>query len=134
MAATSSASAPPPLSDAVVDPLPIAPASAQDLAGGMSLYSLGELRLTAVIFAFGLIAMFLFYLILRHDKATPFVLRMYVIIILVFGTLLIVSSAYTTAQIAPVVGFFGTIAGYLLGRSDQSSAPRNDGGSDEEKR
>lgn len=104
------------------DPQPIAPADAQALAGGLSLHSMGELRLTLLIFVFGLIALAVFYLILRHNKSNPFVLRMYVIIILIFGTLLIVSSAYTTAQIAPVVGFFGTIAGYLLGRTDRAQS------------
>lgn len=122
--------APPPL-EAAVDPQPIAPADAQQLASGLSLHSLGELRLTVLIFVFGLIALTVFYLILRNDKSTPFVMRMYVIIILVFGTLLIVSSAYTTQQIAPVVGFFGTIAGYLLGRTDRAQSPETRSESDD---
>jgi hydrogenase/urease accessory protein HupE len=117
---------------AAVDPEPISAADAQSAVPGLDLHSLGEFRLTAIIFIFGLIALFVFYLILRNRRATPFVLRMYIIIILVFGTLLIVSSAYTTAQIAPVVGFFGTIAGYLLGRTERPGAgdDRSNGGSD----
>jgi hypothetical protein len=110
-----------------VTPEVVSAAVAQARSPGVSLYSLGEVQLTLIIFIFGLIAMGVFYLILRNDKVTPFVLRMYVIIILVFGTLLIVSSAYSTTQIAPVVGFFGTIAGYLLGRTEHS-ANSGDGG------
>lgn len=102
-------------------PESISPADAARLAGETSLYSFGEIKLTAIIFAFGLIALIGFGMMVRSGRATPFNLRMYVIIILVFGTLLVVSSAYTTAQIAPVVGFFGTIAGYLLGRNEQKS-------------
>ena len=98
-------------------------AEAARITPGMDFYSLGELRLTMIIFIFGLIAMGLFLLLLRNDKATAYTLRIFVIIILVFGTLMLVSSAYTTAQIAPVVGFFGTIAGYLLGRSERQSTP-----------
>lgn len=86
------------------------------------LTSWAELNLTLLIFAFGLIALLMFYWIVRTEKGTPFLFRIYVVIILVFGTLLIVSSAYTTEQIAPVVGFFGTIAGYLLGRGDRADA------------
>ena len=93
--------------------------AARQTAGGADFYSLGELLLTLVILFFGLIAVGVFYAMLRTNKGTPYNLRMFVIIILIFGTLLIVSSAYTTEQIAPVVGFFGTIAGYLLGRSDR---------------
>lgn len=86
-------------------------------AGG--LFSLGEFQLTIVIFVFGLISLVAFLMMVRGEKATPYMMRLYVIIILVFGTLLVVSSSYSTEQIAPVVGFFGTIAGYLLGRTDR---------------
>ena len=63
--------------------------------------------------------MLLLYLMVRSEKAGAFELRIYVITILIFGSLLIVSSAYSTEQIAPVIGFFGTIAGYILGRGDR---------------
>jgi hypothetical protein len=105
------------------DALPIAPAAAADRAEVGSLFSVGEIQLTMVIFVFGLIALFVFYLLIRTGKSTPFLMRIYVVIILVFGTLLVVSSAYSTQQIAPVVGFFGTIAGYLLGRSERPNDP-----------
>lgn len=95
--------------------------AARQTAGLADFYSLGELRLTLVILFFGLIAVAVFYAMVRTGKATGYNLRIFVVIILVFGTLLIVSSAYTTEQIAPVVGFFGTIAGYLLGRTDRRS-------------
>lgn len=80
--------------------------------------TLGELRMTIIILIFALVSIGFFYLLQKHEKATPFTLRIFVIIILVFGTLLVVSSAYTTDQIAPIVGFFGTIAGYLMGRTE----------------
>ena len=83
------------------------------------LFSSSQLGLTFIIFVFGLIAMAVFFLLVRLERATPYLMRIYVIIILIFGTLLVVSSAYSTDQIAPVVGFFGTIAGYLLGRSER---------------
>lgn len=101
------------------DPSPEKVADTARVSGGADLFSLGELKITVLIFVFGLISLGVFYLLLRLDKATPYTLRLFVIIILVFGTLMVVSSAYTTAQIAPVVGFFGTIAGYLLGRTER---------------
>jgi CHASE2 domain-containing sensor protein len=93
-------------------------AAAQNMDAGF-LSSWAELNLTLLIFAFGVVALLLFYWIVRSNRDTPMLLRVYVILILIFGTLLIVSSAYTTEQVAPVVGFFGTIAGYLLGRGDR---------------
>lgn len=101
----------------VPDPITATEAGRMVEAGTLS--SISNQSLTLIIFAFGLIALALFYFMLRSGRATPFLMRMYVIIILVFGTLLVVSSAYSEQQIAPVVGFFGTIAGYLLGRSDR---------------
>lgn len=86
-----------------------------------NLTSMFELNLTMIILFFGVLALVLLYLMVRNDRAGTFELRIYVITILIFGSLLIVSSAYTTEQISPVIGFFGTIAGYILGRGDRPS-------------
>lgn len=104
----------------IVEPETIPAVDAVRMSQAGDLFTSGEFRLTAIIFIFGLIALGIFYFLVRHERATPYVMRIYVVIILVFGTLLIVSSAYSTAQISPIVGFFGTIAGYLLGRSDRA--------------
>lgn len=104
-----------------VDPEPIAAAEASRVSQAGDLFTSGEFRLTLIIFVFGLVAVGIFYLIQRHDRSTPYTLRIFVIIILVFGTLLVVSSGYGTDQIAPVVGFYGTIAGYLLGRGERQN-------------
>lgn len=86
-----------------------------------SLHNLPEATFTFTILGFGLLALLFLYLISRKTGATPFLLRVYVITIIVFGTLAAVSSAYTTDQIGAVVGLFGTIAGYILGRSEKTS-------------
>jgi hydrogenase/urease accessory protein HupE len=99
------------------------PADAANISLAGDVISSGEIRLTIVIFVFALIAMVVFYLLVRSGKSTPYLMRIYVVIILVFGTLLVVSSAYATEQIAPVVGLFGTIAGYLLGKSERREPP-----------
>ena len=84
-----------------------------------------EANLTLVICAFGLVAVVLFYFLISSGKCTPFVLRIYVVVLLIIGTLLIVSSSYDLADVAPVFGFFGTLAGYLLGRSERQSDARD---------
>ena len=103
----------------VASPQPIGAREAAAVREAGDFFSLGEFQLTLIIFLFGLIALGVFTLLLRSGRATPYVMRIFVIIILIFGTLLVVSSSYSTEQIAPVVGFFGTIAGYLLGRSER---------------
>jgi hypothetical protein len=62
-------------------------------------------------------------LLVRKPPVNAFVLRIFVITILVFGSLLVVSTGYVTEQITPIIGFFGTIAGYLLGRGDRPNEP-----------
>ena len=103
----------------IAQPEAIAPSAAAVVRESGDFVSRGEFQLTLIIFVVGLIAMTVFFLLLRSGHATPYMMRIFVIIILVFGTLLVVSSSYSTEQIAPVVGFFGTIAGYLLGRNDR---------------
>lgn len=108
-------------------PQDIAPAKAAKLAEVGSFHTNQEMILTGMILAFALLSLGFLYLAVRTGRADSFFLRIYVITIIIFGTLLVVSSAYTTSQIAPVVGLFGTIAGYVLGRSEGSR------GSSEEK-
>lgn len=107
----------------VEDPETITPVEAARLVDPASFTGIADQGLTLIVFAFGLITLAVFYFILHSGKSTEFLVRMYVIIILVFGTLLVVSSNYSSEQITPVVGFFGTIAGYLLGRGDRTTAP-----------
>jgi hydrogenase/urease accessory protein HupE len=115
---------PPPTDNLPVkSPEPITPGNAMDVAQVGSLHTLNETTLTLAIFIFGAVALWLLYLLVRIEKANPFVLRIYVITILIFGSLLVVANAYTTNQLAPVMGLFGTIAGYVLGRGDRPNEP-----------
>ncbi len=99
--------------------------SATDLASQIEAGSLrapGEFDFTILIALFGCLALAFLYLLSRRMQDVSHVLRMYVVTIIVVGALMVVSSTYATNQIAPIVGLFGTIAGYVLGRSD--SPPR----------
>jgi hypothetical protein len=116
---TAAPALPPPVDLAAAVPAQVSAREAVSRVEAGQLTTWFELNLTKLIFLFGLVALIFLYLAARSDRCTPFLLRIYVITILVFGSLLVVSSAYSTEQIAPVVGFFGTIAGYLLGKGDR---------------
>ena len=105
-----------------MEPAKISPSKATQMAEVGSFHTNQEMILTIMILGFGLLSLLFLYLCVRTGRANQFVLRIYVITIIVFGTLLAVSSSYTTEQIAPVVGLFGTIAGYVLGRSEKSES------------
>jgi len=116
--------APPNDSPPITAPEQVTPADAIARVQAGGLHTVSENVLTLAIFIFGFVALFVLYLLARNEKASPFVLRIYVITILIFGSLLVVANAYTTNQLAPVMGLFGTIAGYVLGRGDRPSDPR----------
>jgi hypothetical protein len=103
----------------LADPAKVTPIQAAPRVEAGSLMSGVEINLTVIILFFGVLSLLLLYLLVRLERANAFTMRIYVITILIFGSLLVVSSAYTTAQISPVIGFFGTIAGYILGRGDR---------------
>lgn len=101
-----------------VTPPTIGVAAAGEVAKG-SLFSNAEITLSLLIFVLAILSIAVFCYLSRSGF-TDLSARIFVIILLVFGTLLVVSSAYSSEQIAPVVGFFGTVAGYLLGRSERT--------------
>jgi hypothetical protein len=106
---------------ATVDPQTVTAADVADRLEVGSLAEYGDQLPTFIILLFGIIALVVFYLIIRggHDKTEN--TRIYVIIVVVVGTLLVVTNQFTEAQTSAVIGFFGTVAGYLLGRSDMHS-------------
>ena len=88
-------------------------------------YESKEFWTTALILLFGLIIVGVEYLLLRnrqHDKVEEFS-KFFVITVIIIGTLVLIGSGLDNNQIAPAVGLFGTIAGYLLGRTDRSDRP-----------
>lgn len=108
----------------VPETLPGSTASKMVEVGGF--HTVGEVVMTGTILTFCFFCFMFLYLIVKSDRANPFVLRVYVITIVILGTLLVVSSSYAAEQIAPIVGLFGTIAGYVLGRGERDSGPKVD--------
>jgi lipopolysaccharide export LptBFGC system permease protein LptF len=116
-----SAELPPPKDLPVAPPTTLSAAQALPQVQAGSLFADRNLQLTLIVLFFALLALVLLYLMVRHERAGPFELRIFIITILVFGSLLILSAGFGGDQLGPVIGFFGTIAGYVLGRGDRPS-------------
>jgi len=55
-------------------------------------------------------------------------LRIFGVTVILIGALITTVAGYSSHDIAPVVGLFGTVAGYLLGRSNgRSEGGKHDG-------
>lgn len=70
------------------------------------------------------------YLIRRDPKSWdgPATLRMIIITLIIISGSFLITSGYSNDQIVPIVGLLGSIAGYLLGKTDAQPAPPTNGG------
>ena len=77
------------------------------------------LLLSGGIFLFGLTVLFLMsFLLLRSNRQPISILRTFCVPLIIVAALVLVVTGYSQDQMAPVIGLLGTIAGYLLGKSD----------------
>lgn len=111
------------LQDLPVNPPPL-PSEEVD---GHSFLSDFEHWLTLVILAFGAFVLLVEYLLLRHAKRSSYdLMQLFAVNLIITGTLVMISAGYSAEQIAPALGLFGTIAGYLLGRRSSSGDSDDD--------
>lgn len=85
--------------------------------------------LSLAILFFGLVVLVVQYLLLKSPKRNSYeILQLLAINLIVTGTLFLISAGYGAEQIAPGLGLFGTVAGYVLGRrsGDPPPADRSD--------
>jgi hypothetical protein len=78
-----------------------------------------EFIITLMVVAIGLIALAMEFILLRQVgtlKAED-ALRVFAVTLIIIGTLFFITAGFDSTQIAPAMGLFGTVAGYLLGRS-----------------
>ena len=105
-----------------VQPSPTSNPPGGNLAGSVSLMSNREFWLSVCILTFGIVIVIIQYILVRdviRDK-TEEISRTFIVTLIIIGTLTLISSGFTSEQIAPALGLFGTIAGYLLGRAERS--------------
>jgi RsiW-degrading membrane proteinase PrsW (M82 family) len=88
-----------------------------------------EFWLALGVLLFGFVVLFMQFILLRRTPGAgpEDVLRLFTVTIIVIGTLALIAIGYSSQQIAPALGLFGTILGYLLGRSDERQRGRQAG-------
>lgn len=89
----------------------------QGRQAGHSFITDREQVLSYAILAFGAAVLVVQYLLLRSPKRDAHeILQLLAINLIVTGTLFLISAGFDSQQIAPGLGLFGTIAGYVLGK------------------
>lgn len=110
------------------------PPTAKELAapsGAKLILSQYEFWLSAEVLIFGFAVLLAEFLLLRKAKITAEeALRVFAVSLIIIGTLFAITAGFDSNQIAPAMGLFGTVAGYLLGKR----VPTKVLGSDEEEK
>lgn len=102
------------------------PPGAVAVDGGVTLSQV-ELWGAAGVFGFGLFVTIAAFFLRRHAGfSEDAVIRLVSLILIVSGTLFLVTLGYSAEQIAPALGILGTIAGYMLGRSHNATGKDKD--------
>jgi hypothetical protein len=80
-----------------------------------------EFYLSIIVLVFGIVVILLEVLLIRSNKiAAEDTIKFVTITLIITSTLFLITAGYDNDQIAPAVGLLGTIAGYLLGRINNS--------------
>lgn len=95
---------------------------------GVQVWSPELVRFLSVsILIFTLCSLVLCAVLLWRSKAPGFhVLRVFGVITIIGVSALLLVVGYSNEQLTPIVGLFGAIAGYLLGKDKEPNAPRTD--------
>ena len=87
-----------------------------------------EFWLSLIILAFGAIVVAVQYALLRKRSFDGNdILRVFGVTLIVVGTLFLITAGFGDKQIAPAMGLFGTLAGYLLGKASREPGSKTGG-------
>ena len=80
--------------------------------------------LAIAILAFTLLSLLLCAVLLWRSRATGYhVLRIFGVLSIIGVSALLLAVGYSNEQLTPIVGLFGAVAGYLLGKDTTTPAP-----------
>ena len=119
-----------PIPDPVVTPNPVA--GGATLTDALFKKTPSEIWLSCLVVAFGLlvIAAYIFAISKINHRRPEDVSRALIVVTVITGSFLLITAGYSSQQVAPAFGLFGTIIGYMLGRM---SAGGQNGGNDASK-
>lgn len=83
-----------------------------------------ESVLASFVLMFGaFLAILQAFLMIKREFKAHEIIRLSGLTFIVISTLFIITAGYGAAQIAPAMGLFGTLAGYILGRTQGGDRP-----------
>ena len=81
-----------------------------------------EFYLSVIVLIFGLIVVIIEIILIKTGQITSeSSIKFTIITIIIISTLFLITAGYSNDQIAPAMGLLGTIAGYILGKNNNSN-------------
>jgi len=81
-----------------------------------------EWKLSVGVLTFGFFILIMeVYLVKLSEISSSNIIKFVIVTLIIIGTLFLITAGYSSNEISPALGLLGTIAGYLLGRADNSS-------------
>jgi MFS family permease len=79
-----------------------------------------EFWMSATVLAFGLLVFMVEVSVIRSTRFAPDqATKLLAVTLIIVSTLFIITAGFDSEQIAPAMGLFGTVAGYMLGRASE---------------
>lgn len=93
-----------------------------NIARKVMMLSSFEFWLSVLILIFGALVILAQFQLLKHLRSTANdVLKIFTLSLIIVGTLFSITAGFDAQTVAPAMGLFGTIAGYLLGRRNDTN-------------
>ncbi|MGE4801773.1 hypothetical protein AB8989_15485 [Yersinia hibernica] len=81
---------------------------------------------TSILVFTAFILVLITYILIKCKLRGGYILKMYTIILIISFSAYLCVTGYDNNQLAPILGLFGAIAGYLLGKDDVRKSTSND--------
>lgn len=90
-------------------------------------FSSFEFGISISVLIFGLLVFALEYAFIKSATFEPEqTIKLIAVTLIVISTLFIITAGFDSEQIAPAMGLFGTIAGYMLGRANNKEGAKEE--------
>jgi uncharacterized membrane protein len=87
-----------------------------------------EFLITLMVSVIALLALLMEFTLLKRipNLKAEETLRVFAVTLILLGTLFFITAGFDSNQVAPAMGLFGTVAGYLLGKSTSRNEDKDD--------
>ena len=112
------------MTDSILEPVVNPSLNIVNTPSQFSWFNSFEFGLALMISIFCTIILILEFFLIKHDKIKgENAMQVYLVTVIIYGSLFLVAAGFNNDHIAPIIGLLGTIAGYMLSglRNDKNS-------------